>query len=278
MSDPALAAGAGWLVALDVDGTILHEDETLDAVVVDAIASARDRGHEVTLATGRSWRSTRPLLLALGLRPEYVVTANGAKTMRREGPAVFGPDAPDYVDAWTETFDPTEVLFRLRDQLPTGRFMVELADGRRLFTETVEDWNLDGAVQVPFDGLLGVEATRLVVVSPDHDLEEFFGIVETMGLHRVSYSIGWTAWLDIAPEGVNKATAMERVRGWLGVPRDRVLAVGDGRNDIDLFQWAGAAGRAVAMGQSPDEVKAAAQSVTGSVAEAGLVPVLDALP
>ena len=33
-----------------------------------------------------------------------------------------------------------------------------------------------------------------------------------MGLHRVSYAVGWTAWLDIAPDGVNKATALERVR------------------------------------------------------------------
>jgi hypothetical protein len=30
-----------------------------------------------------------------------------------------------------------------------------------------------------------------------------------MGLRRVSYTIGWTAWLDIAAVGVNKATAME---------------------------------------------------------------------
>ena len=76
-----------------------------------------------------------------------------------------------------------------------------------------------------------------------------------MGLHQVSYAIGWTAWLDIAPDGVNKATALERVRGWLDVPLDRVIAVGDGRNDIDMFAWAGAAGRSVAMGQAPDEVR-----------------------
>ena len=79
-----------------------------------------------------------------------------------------------------------------------------------------------------------------------------------MGLHKVSYSIGWTAWLDIAPDGVNKATAMERVRHALGIPRAHVVAVGDGRNDIELLQWAGAEGRGVAMGQAPDEVKAAA--------------------
>jgi len=273
-------ARESWLVALDVDGTVLHEDETLDAAVVDAIRGARDRGHEVTLATGRSWRTTEPVLLALGLGPEYVVCANGAVVMRRQGPfaAAPGSPAPEYVRAHVETFDPTEVLMRVRDHLPEGRFMVELADGRRLFTAGMIDWDLSDAEQVGFDELLGTFATRVVVVSPDHGLEDFLAVVDRMGLHRVSYSVGWTSWLDVAPDGVNKSTALERVRDWLGAPRSRVLAVGDGRNDIEMLQWAGLSGRAVAMGQAPDEVKAVATEVAGPVSEAGLAPVLDALP
>jgi hydroxymethylpyrimidine pyrophosphatase-like HAD family hydrolase len=57
-----------------------------------------------------------------------------------------------------------------------------------------------------------------------------------------------------------------------------VIAVGDGRNDIEMFRWAGAAGRAVAMGQAPPEVVAAAGERTGTIDEAGLVAVLDSLP
>ncbi|WP_329608002.1 HAD family hydrolase [Microbacterium sp. KUDC0406] len=44
-----------WLVALDVDGTILLEDETMSPGVPAAIGRLRDAGHVVTLATGRSW-------------------------------------------------------------------------------------------------------------------------------------------------------------------------------------------------------------------------------
>jgi len=271
------ARDEAWLVALDVDGTVLHEDETLDAAVIDAVRDAQERGHEVTLATGRSWHTTLPVLRALGLGPEYVVCANGAVVMRRQGDAL-GAGAPEYVRAHVETFDPSEVLTRIRDHLPEGRFMVELEDGRRLYTTGMADWDLSNAVEVAFDGLLGTDATRVVVVSPDHELEDFLGIVDRMGLHKVSYAVGWTSWLDIAPDGVNKSTALERVREWLDVPRSRVLAVGDGRNDIEMFQWAALAGRAVAMGQAPDEVRAAATEITGSIGEAGLVPVLESLP
>jgi hydroxymethylpyrimidine pyrophosphatase-like HAD family hydrolase len=77
---------------------------------------------------------------------------------------------------------------------------------------------------------------------------------------------------------VNKGTALERVRGLLDVPRDRVLVIGDGRNDIEMFEWAGEHGRAVAMGQAPDELKAVSTAVTADVWTDGLVSVLDDLP
>lgn len=270
---PQLDVDEQWFVALDVDGTIMHEDGSIDDVVADAVAAARDRGHVVTLATGRSWATTEPVLRRLGLTPEYVVCANGAITMQRDDAAADG-----YVRRHVETFDPTPVLERIRSFLPAGKFMVELPDGYRLYTEGMSEWNLDNAREVLFEELLDQRATRVVVTSLEHGLDEFFGIVDQMGLHHVSYAIGWTAWLDIAPDGVNKATALERVRGWLDLPIERVLAAGDGRNDLEMFAWAGAGGRSVAMGQAPDEVRAAALEIGASVDDAGLAAVLDSLP
>ena len=262
-----------WLVALDVDGTIMHEDETIDPAVVAAVDAAVARGHFVTLATGRSWATTLPVLTELELTPEYVVCANGAITMRRDDASPEG-----WVRVHVETFDPTAVLERIRAFLPGGRFLVELPDGFRLYTEGMTEWNLDRAREVTFEELLGQQATRVVATSVDHDLDEFFAVVEQMGLHHVSYAIGWTAWLDLAPDGVNKATALERVRSWLDLPLDRILAVGDGRNDVEMFHWAGAAGRSVAMGQAPDEVRAVARELAGTIDDAGLAEVLDSLP
>ncbi len=262
-----------WFVALDIDGTVIHEDETMTDVVVDAVARARDAGHVVTLATGRSWETTLPILEALALTPEYVVCANGAITMKRDDHA-----EGNYRRELVETFDPGPVLERIRDGLPDGRFMVEDATGHRLYTPGMQDWNLENAKEVDFAELANTPVTRVVVVSPEHEPEEFVTLIESLGLHHVSYAIGWTAWLDIAPDGVNKGTAGERVRSILGIPRERVLAVGDGRNDIEMFEWAGAGGRAVAMGQAPDEVKAVATEVTGSVVDDGLVAALSTLP
>jgi hydroxymethylpyrimidine pyrophosphatase-like HAD family hydrolase len=80
-------------------------------------------------------------------------------------------------------------------------------------------------------------------------------------LHGVTYFVGWSAWLDIAPDGVNKATALAEVAAGFGVSAADVLAFGDGRNDIEMLRWAG---RGLAIGDAPDEVKDAADDVTES--------------
>lgn len=260
-----------WLLALDIDGTILLQDETMSPGVLDAVGRARDAGHEVMLATGRSWMGTHRFLDALGIRPEYVVCSNGAVTMRRKGGATDGPAAEGYERWNVETFDPSAVLELLHDRLPDARYMVELGSGQRLYTAELDDWTLDGGREVEFAELGAQEVSRVVVVSPGHDEDDFHRLVQDAGLNEVSYAIGWTAWLDIAPRGVDKGTALARVQEARGQAGDRVLVAGDGRNDLGMFSWArGVGGRAVAMGQAPEEVQAAAGEVTGDVEDGGL--------
>jgi Cof subfamily protein (haloacid dehalogenase superfamily) len=264
--------GARWLIALDIDGTVLREDGVMNDPVVEAVGRVRDDGHEVMLATGRSVAMTLPILDRLGIEPEYVVCSNGAITLKRDPDAVMG-----YARFHVETFDPSEVLTTIRENLDAANYAVEDEHGYYRYTGFFPDGTLGAASEkVTFEQLLITHATRVVVISPEHRIEDFLSVVEKMGLHKVSYNVGWTAWLDIAPDGVNKATALERVRDLLGVPRSRVMAVGDGRNDIDMLEWASVEGRGVAMGQAPDEVRAVSSEVTLSDIEDGVAVLLSA--
>lgn len=262
------------LIALDVDGTILLEDETYSPGVIDAVADAQRAGHEVMLATGRSWEGTRHVLEGLALTPEYVVCSNGAVILRRTGPA----GSAEYERFHTEQFDATEVLTLLRDHLPTARYMVELPDGRRLHTHQMDEWNVTRAQEVSFAELSAQPVSRVVVVSEKDTDQDFLELVTRIGLNEVSYAVGWSAWLDIAPQGVDKATGLERVRDLLGIDPANVVVIGDGRNDIGMFRWARAhGGRAIAMGQGPEEVTTEASELTASVTEGGVTAVLKAL-
>ncbi|SDQ62048.1 Cof subfamily of IIB subfamily of haloacid dehalogenase superfamily/HAD-superfamily hydrolase, subfamily IIB [Curtobacterium sp. UNCCL20] len=261
-----------WLVALDIDGTTMREDGVVTETVIAALRDAEAAGHEVMLSTGRSEGMTVPLLARLGIRPKYLVCANGALTLARRGDG-------SYERVHVETFNPSEVLQTVHGALAQAAFGVEDETGHFLLSANFPDDAMTTAGEhVAFDRLLDVEATRVVVISPEHGLEEFLQIVEDMGLHKVSYTVGWTAWLDIAPEGVTKATAMERVREWLDIPRSRVFAAGDGRNDIDMLRWASTSGRGIVMGQAPEDVIDAGNELTGGVDDDGLAAALDSLP
>ena len=263
-------AVARMLIVLDIDGTVLLEDESLSPGVVDAVAHAQRAGHEVMIATGRSWEGTRGILRTLELAPEYVVCSNGAVVLRQ-----LEADELRYERWHIETFDPAEVLTLLREHLPEARYLVELPDGKRLYTEYLEDWNLAAARRVPFEELGAQRVCRIVVVSPYPGRKGFLELLCNPGLPAVSSALGWTAWLDIAPQGVDKSTGLERVRTTLGIDPENVLVIGDGRNDVGMFRWAlENGGRAVAMAQGPQEVRDAAGETTTSVQAGGVAEVL----
>ena len=270
--DPAVATER-LLIVLDIDGTVLLEDETLSPGVVDAIAHAHRAGHEVMIATGRSWEGTRGIIRVLEIAPEFVVCSNGAVVLKR-----VDADELRYERWHIETFDPAEVLSLLRTHLPDARYLVELPDGERLYTEYLEDWNLVHARRVPFEELGRQQVCRIVVVAPEQHEQDFVELVGRIGLNQVSYAVGWTAWLDIAPQGVDKSTGLELVRTELGFDPAHVLVMGDGRNDVGMFRWAlENGGRAVAMEQGPQEVRDAAGETTLSVEAGGVAAVLRAL-
>jgi len=266
-----VTASDRWVVALDIDGTVLTEDGSLGEPTAAEITRVASLGHEVMLATGRSVAMTLPVVDRLGITPQYLVCANGAIVMGRD------PEAPlGYAQVHVETFDPREVLTTIRGFLEGASYAVEDRDGIFRYTGSFPDGALSGSNQrVEFDDLLAVDATRVVVISPDHATEDFLSVVDRMGLHKVSYNVGWTAWLDIAPDGVNKATGLQYVTQRLGVPASRTLTVGDGRNDIDMLEWTVAGGGiAVAMGQAPEEVAAAASERTGTDLDDGVAQTL----
>jgi hydroxymethylpyrimidine pyrophosphatase-like HAD family hydrolase len=258
------------LVALDLDGTTIHHDGTMSPAVREAVREVAESGVHVVVATGRAIVAAMPLVAHLGLEEGFVVCSNGAVTLELD------PDEPHgYRIVETVTFDPAPALEVLRDSWPDAVVAVEeLGVGFRV-SAPFPDGELEGEVRVvPWAELSDSPATRVTFRSPTGTAADFLALVERIGLHGVSYAVGFTAWLDINPEGVSKASALEQVRRRLAVEPAHTIAVGDQRNDIEMLRWAA---RGVAMGNAPDEVKASADEVTHDVDQDGLVPVLRSL-
>jgi len=256
------------LVALDIDGTLFaaHEaagtvEETITPAVFDAVQRAVDAGVHIVLATGRSTYGITRVWDMLELPRDghqvLTVASNGAVTFTYSPVEVIQ----------SVTFDASEVVRELMEHVPQAMVAVEeIGVGYRVNRHFPEG-EISGQMQLQsVEELVAEPVTRVIIRDPDASAEQFVELAERLGLHGTNYFIGWTAWLDLAPEGVSKASALEAVAGQLGVDQADVLAIGDGRNDTDMLRWAG---RGVAMGQSVAEVREAADAVTLSVYDDG---------
>jgi Cof subfamily protein (haloacid dehalogenase superfamily) len=260
-----------WMIALDIDGTLVHDDGFLSPEVVREVQRVRELGHEIVVATGRSATNAIPVVRELGIESGYVVCSNGAVTVE-----VDPSDPQGYRPHEVITFEPAEVLTKLIETLPNAHFAVEDVDGSYRFHKPFPAYALgEKNIETPLEELMAHPVSRVVVLSPEHDAEEFVDLIAGIGLHSVTYAIGYTAWLDISPEGITKGSALEKLRNHHGIHPHQTIAVGDGRNDIAMFEWAVAGGGiSFAMGQGPDEVLAAAAEVTSSVEDDGVARVL----
>jgi Cof subfamily protein (haloacid dehalogenase superfamily) len=269
-----LPLGERWLIGLDIDGTLVHDDGYLSPEVVKEVQRVKNLGHEVIVATGRSAPNAVPVVRDLGIEQGFLVSSNGAVTVELDLQHPRGFKISDVI-----TFDPAEVLAQLIENLPEAHFAVEDVDGSYRFHRPFPSHALgDQNFETPLEELMHKDVSRVVVLSPQHDVDEFLGLISNIGLSSVSYAIGYTAWLDISPKGVTKASALESQRSRLGIEKSQVLVMGDGRNDIEMFQWAkSGGGLAFAMGQAPEEVLEAATHVTSSVTDDGVAAVLAGL-
>lgn len=256
------------LVALDIDGTLLSwvEDTgaphpVVSAPVVDAVRRAREAGAEIVLASGRSPHGMTAMAESLDLHelaePAWIVASNGAVVFRY----------PPIDIVLEETFDAAPAVRAVLEARPTALVAVEERGiGYRVSREFPAGELTGEMILTDVDELVAEPVSRVIIRDPEATAEDFIAMARELGLHPTDYVVGWTAWLDLAPRGVSKASGLEYVAAQLGLTAADVLAIGDGRNDIEMLEWAG---RGVAMGQAVQQVHDAADAVTGTVAEDG---------
>lgn len=269
---------AGWrpqVVALDIDGTLLTwvpgagtTYEQIPQAVYDAVRRARAAGAHIVLASGRSPHGMTRIADLLDLPPDgddplWIVASNGAVVFR------YPP-----VDVVHEvTFDAAPAVAAVLEEHPEALVAVEERGVGYRVTRPFPDGELSGEmILTDVADLIAEPVSRVIIRDPNASADDFVRLAARLGLHGTDYVVGWTAWLDLSPVGVSKASGLEHVTDALGLRSGDVLAIGDGRNDLEMLRWAG---RGVAMGQAVDEVRAAADHVTASVQDDGAAVELD---
>lgn len=148
----------------------------------------------------------------------------------------------------------------------------------------------DNVYGINFENEKSQEISKMVDMSPgpsldlkrvvlEHDVYQYTLYVteeeERQFLHPVLKGVDYPRWhpyfADIVPAGLSKSYGASKILERIGIGPDECMAFGDGGNDVPLIEYAGIG---VAMGNSPDDVKAAADYVTDSVDDDGVITAL----
>jgi len=133
---------------------------------------------------------------------------------------------------------------------------------------------LETHVVPDLDAAMGPTSPKLVIVAAEELVEALLPEVRERWRGRLFVATSLPTYLEMTMPGAHKGTALEFLAGYLQVPREQVVAAGDGRNDRPMLEWAGLA---VAVEGAPAEVLEVAGRVIGPPGTGGVAELLESL-
>jgi HAD superfamily hydrolase (TIGR01484 family) len=260
------------LVVTDLDGTLWHTDDTVHPDTRAAVDEVARRGLPLLVATGRRVGSTVRPLARFGLAPPAVVL-NGALGL--DGAEVFQqhPFDADLAVATLGAFRAAGVDPAVYVLDPEVEVFLSPTPGTS--AEHVRDLGSDAAVT---SDLTAVVAEKPVlsfsIIGTDYEVAQQvvkqLGDTATATLDR-SINLGGAA-LIVSPPGLTKWEGVAAFCDRRGLNPDRVLAIGDGPNDVELLSRAAVA---LSLTGSHPTALAEADHVVGPAAQGGWAELLE---
>ncbi len=260
------------LLVLDIDGTLTNTKKDITPKTLEAILNIERMGHAVALASGRPTGGMRRYVdeLELAKYGNYAISYNGAcVTNMQTNEMVYKNALPDYVAPWMLDYAREHGLGMC---IYDGNTVVCGTDvDRYIERETV----LNGFNRVSvenFDAYRGMDMFKALLTAPPVRAAEHEKRLARRFIGRLSIYRSEPYFIEVMPRGVDKGAAIAGLIERLGMEREDVIACGDGLNDLAMIRYAGLG---VAMGNAQSEIKAAADVVTGTNDEDGIVSVIE---
>jgi Cof subfamily protein (haloacid dehalogenase superfamily) len=269
---------------LDVDGTIMKDGRHIPASAIDAIRSARARGHLMFLSTGRGMKELRGPVLDIGF--DGAVTGGGGFASIGDEIVVARLLTTEAVAHLEETFAAHGVhwFFQTYDRMFASPALpalmqhyverdralhAEKARAAGLDPDEAEFFSVGMKVFDDADRFVAAEVAKAVILSDDADavaaataeLDGAFAVVSG----TIPLPVGNSS--EIAPVGVNKGAAILELLAHVGVDPADAIGIGDNWNDAEMFE---VCGTSVAMGNAVPGVRELADQVTTPIDEDGI--------
>ena len=293
------------LIAFDLDGTLLTEKKVLTPRTRDILEYASSLGIELLTTTGRAL-SGIPDAVKVLKGAHYALTSNGAGIYRRKNSLFNLPDAakeglPSFELDCTNSYELLQENLMDRDR--TLSLMDELME-----LEVMPDPFIDGRCYMVADKSHLVNRMAVTDSMKDYirssrtlidDMKSFLSERRVQKItinfasdeagHRIDLDrvkdilkrypdfvavTGGIRNIEVSDKLATKGDAMMTLADRLGITADQIVAFGDSENDITMIK---AAGLGVAMANSLDITKEAADDTTLSNDDEGVAVYLEKL-
>ncbi|AHL70939.1 Cof-type HAD-IIB family hydrolase [Bacillus altitudinis MN12] len=259
-----------YLIALDLDGTLLKDDKTISAHTLDVIQKVKDSGHHVCISTGRPFRSSSPYYQQLQL-DSPIVNFNGAfvhhpldEKWGRFHTSLDLQVVKQLVDI-SEEYKVHNVLAEVLDDLYFHYHDEKLID--------IFNMNANKVTVGDLRNNLGENVTSVLIHAKEEDVGAIRSYLTDVHAEVIDHRRWAAPWhvIEIIKTGMNKAVGLQKISDYYGVPQERIVAFGDEDNDLEMLEFAGCG---VAMGNGIDAVKRVSNEVTDTNEQDGIAKFL----
>lgn len=253
------------LICFDVDYTLLTDEQVLTEKTETTLKQLQQMGITLMIATGKNLAATRHIVDVFSM-DSPLIFINGSLIQLADGEILHKHTIPySNVQQILELGEryKTEMMLYFTDETIVragGRFSYALDRYGGPSPRAVDNWyDLGDALQ---------QVLKIVFIDgEDHQrLEKMEDILRREIKTGVDTVFSLPILLEVQPQGVCKGTALQQVAKMLHIPREEIIAFGDGNNDKEMLQFAGIG---VALQNATPELKLAADKVVLSNNEEG---------
>ncbi|NLC76812.1 MAG: HAD family phosphatase [Clostridia bacterium] len=255
------------LVALDLDGTLLTKEGQVLPRTKEVIGRIREQGTEVTLCTGRMFRSAFSIAEELKLTLP-LITYNGGLVMSLDGREILYQRSLSVRHARRIIEEARKHSFAINYYYEDRLLVEEIKEQNRLYAqwtgvplETVAD-----LTALPF------EPIKVLLMGEPEQLNAFGEECRQFLGDEVYITKSWSTYLEFMHPEATKGRGLAALARYLGIETNSIVGMGDSYNDLEMFSHVGLA---VAMGNAHQAVKEAADYVTGTNEENGVAQALE---
>ncbi|MGI8649254.1 MAG: Cof-type HAD-IIB family hydrolase [Rubrobacter sp.] len=256
------------LAAFDLDGTLMRYEGVITAATHEALGRLRSAGVRVVLATGRRHEGAAEHAAQLGFgEDEPLICYGGAMIRSISGDTLLkntmNPEDALAVLRWAEK---RGIMSRILGDgwlISSGNLVEESDVQQVVFNDEIE------VVDSPADWLEEHDETpiKVTLVAPPDEVEGWLEPLREAFCEYLFVARSLPHYVEVGGLRGIKSHALGALLDSWEIPAEKVIAFGDGENDIDLLRFAG---HGVAVGGISPAVREAADAVTGDVYEDGV--------